>query len=71
METLQQTLKDAHDWANSRINHLVMNAMDLKNPELVEDADCIRREFDEWLDPKVEDHDIFSMEYIGEGSKYD
>ena len=31
----------------------------------------IRKEFEEWLDPKVEDHDIFSLEFIGEGSKYD
>ena len=71
MVTLQQTLKDAHDWANSRIHNLVVSAMDLKNPELVEDADCIRREFDEWLDPNLEDHDVFSMEYIGEGSDYE
>jgi len=71
MVTLQQTLKDIHDWSHSRINHLVMNAMDLKDPELVENADCIRREFNEWLDPNIDDHDIFSMEYIGEGSDYE
>ena len=70
METLEETLKEVHDWANSKISHLAVKAVDLKDPELIEDAECIRREFDEWLDPKVEDHDIFSLEYIGEGSEY-
>ena len=71
MATLQQTLKEAHDWANSRISRLSISAVDLKDPELVEDAESIRREFEEWLDPVIEDHDIFSIEYIGEGSEYD
>jgi hypothetical protein len=30
----------------------------------------IHREFSEWFDPKAEDHDIYSLEYIGEGSEY-
>ena len=71
MATLQQTLKEAHDWANSRISRLAISAVDLKDPELVEDAESIRREFEEWLDPKIDDHDIFSIEYIGDGSEYD
>ncbi len=29
------------------------------------------QEFKEWLIPESEDHDIFSLEYIGEGSEYD
>ena len=68
METLEQTLKNTHDWARMRIatlthsNNKEINALDEK---------CIREEFKEWLDPDLEDHDIFSMEYIGEGSKYD
>tara|TARA_B100000287_G_scaffold191225_1_gene180466 strand:+ start:287 stop:400 length:114 start_codon:yes stop_codon:yes gene_type:complete len=32
----------------------------------VEDAHSLRMEFDEWLDPNVEDHEIFSLEYIGD-----
>ena len=36
----------------------------------VNDAMSIHREFSEWFDPKVEDHDIFSLEFIGEGSEY-
>ena len=71
MVTLQEILKEAHDWANSRISHLAISAVDLKDPELVEDAEAIRREFEEWLDPEVDDHDIFSIEYIGEGSEYE
>ena len=68
METLEQTLKNTHDWARMRIatlthsNNKEINALDEK---------CISEEFKEWLDPDLEDHDIFSMEYIGEGSKYD
>ena len=68
METLEQTLKNTHDWARMRIatlthsNNKEINALDEK---------CIREEFKEWLDPDLEDHDVFSMEYIGEGSDYD
>ena len=68
METLEQTLKNTHDWARMRIatlthsNNKEINALDEK---------CIREEFKEWLDPDLEDHDIFSMEYIGDGSEYD
>ena len=68
METLEQTLKNTHDWARMRIALLThsgnkeINALDEK---------CIREEFKEWLDPDLEDHDIFSMEYIGDGSEYD
>ena len=40
-------------------------------PELQERLREIREEFKEWLDPDLEDHDNFSMEYIGDGSEYD
>ena len=68
MESLEQTLERNHTWARMRIATLThshnkeINALDEK---------CIREEFKEWLDPDLEDHDIFSMEYIGDGSKYD
>jgi hypothetical protein len=39
--------------------------------EDIEEAESIRQEFKEWLIPESEDHDIFSLEYIGEGSEYD
>ena len=68
METLENTLNQVHEWARMRIAILThsgnkeINALDEK---------CIREEFKEWLDPNLEDHDVFSLEYIGEGSKYD
>ena len=40
------------------------------DPELVEDAESIRKEFKEWLDSGVKEHNIYSLEYIGEGSDY-
>ncbi len=72
MEILEETLRHVHYWANSRINSLTVSAMDMKDPENIEDAYAIQCEFKEWLDPESgEDHDIFSMEYIGEGSEYE
>ena len=56
METLQQTLK--------RVEFL-------SEKDMHDDAFCIVQEFSEWLDPDVDDHDVFSMEYIGTGSDYD
>ena len=68
METLEQPLKNTHDWAKMRIATLTHSA----NKEInALDEKCIREEFREWFDPDLEDHDIFSMEYIGRGSKYD
>ena len=64
METLQQTLKNTHEWALKRVEFL-------SEKDMHDDAFCIVQEFSEWLDPDVDDHDVFSMEYIGEGSKYD
>ena len=67
MGTLEQTLKQTHDWAIDRIT-ILTEEMD---PELLEDAFSIEREFDEWLAPENDDHEIFSLEYIGEGSEYE
>ena len=66
MEILEQTLRTSHDWALSRIHELSEGS----DVEKVNDAMAIHREFSEWFDPKAEDHNIFSLEYIGEGSKY-
>ena len=71
METLEQTLSETPDYAIHRMNSLCLKANDIKDAGLVLDAESIRKEFEEWLDPKVEDHDIFSLEFIGKGSKYD
>ena len=45
MTTLEQTLRTSHDWAVNRINILNKN---LNNA----DAEAIRSEFNEWMDPK-------------------
>ena len=58
MVTLEQTLRQTHDWAIDRIHTLAE-----KN---IEDAHAIQSEFYEWLNPNIEDHDIYSLEYIGD-----
>jgi hypothetical protein len=58
MVTLEQTLKTSHDWALDRIHYL--------SQDNIEDAHAIQSEFSEWLDPDIPEHDIFSLEYIGE-----
>jgi hypothetical protein len=58
METLEKTLQTAHDWAVDRIHTLC--------EENIEDAHAIQSEFSEWLNPNILDHDIFSLEFIGE-----
>jgi hypothetical protein len=58
MVTLVETLKLTHDWAVDRIHTLC--------DEDIEDAHAIQSEFSEWLNPDIEDHDVFSLEYIGD-----
>ena len=58
METLEKTLQTTHDWAIDRIHTLC--------EENIEDAHAIQSEFCEWLNPSILDHDIFSLEFIGE-----
>ena len=65
METLESTLQNTHDWAVDRMHTLC----DSKSDDLlesVENAHAIQSEFAEWLDPTVEDHEIYSCEYLGE-----
>jgi len=58
MATLVQTLKLTHDWAVDRI-HTICD-------EDLENAYAIQSEFSEWLNPDIDDHDVFSLEYIGD-----
>ena len=60
MVTLEETLQTTHDWAVDRIHTLC--------EENIEDAHAIQSEFSEWLNPDIPDHDIFSLEFIGEGN---
>ena len=65
MEILEKTLQVTHDWAVDRIHTLC----DMKPDDVlksVEDAHAIQSEFAEWLDPDIEDHEIYSLEYLGE-----
>ena len=64
METLEQTLKNTHDWSRDRIH-----VLDKKKKN--DDAYALFLEFEEWYDEDVDDHDIFSLEYIGMGSTYE
>ena len=58
MITLEITLKECHDWAIDRICFLSENDSD--------DAYAIQSEFSEWLNPNISEHDVYSLEYIGE-----
>ena len=62
MITLEQTLRTSHDWAVDRIHSLC-------EQKDYEDANAIQSEFSEWLNPDIPDHDIFSLEYIGESDE--
>ena len=64
MATLDSTVRLAHDWALDRINLMS------KDVESIQDAYSILREFEEWIEPDTESHEIFSLEYIGEDSEY-
>ena len=67
METLtplEKIIQQSHEWAIDRVHLLTNNKQE-------EDAYSIVQEFSEWINPKDEEHDIFSLEYIGEGSEYD
>jgi len=66
MDILEETLRLSHDWALNRIHELSEGS----NINKVNDAMSIHREFKEWFDPKSDEHDIFSLEFIGEGSEY-
>jgi hypothetical protein len=58
MVTLEQTLRQTHDWAVDRIHFLSEND--------IEDAYSIQAEFKEWLNPDIPDHDVISMQYSGD-----
>ena len=58
MVTLEKTLRHTHDWAVDRIHTL--------SEENIDNAHAIQSEFCEWLNPEILEHDIFSLEFIGE-----
>ena len=58
MTTLEKTLRKSHDWAVDRIHYL--------SEKDIDNAYAIQSEFSEWLNPDIPEHDVFSLEYIGE-----
>ena len=60
-------MNDTYDWSLYRINELCSRG----DFEEVVNGDSIRQEFNEWLSDNYEDQEIISLEYIGEGSKFD
>jgi hypothetical protein len=62
MSILENTLRNSHDWAIDRIHTLC----DRNDEYDYQNAYAIQQEFVEWLDPNIEEHDIFSLQYIGE-----
>lgn len=58
MTTLEKTLRQSHDWAIDRMHYLSeMN---------IDDAHALQEEFSEWLNPNIPEHDVFSLEYLGD-----
>ena len=66
METLEQTMKRTYKWSLNRITDLCS-----KDIDDVYNAVSIHEEFSEWLHGEHDDHDVFSLTYIGEGSEDD
>jgi hypothetical protein len=71
METLQKTLRHTHDWALDRIEVLSSRSIHDRDFDLYEDSNAIAQEFYEWVNPEIEDQEVISLEYIGEGSRYE
>jgi len=62
MVTLIETLRLTHDWATDRIHTLC----DINEEHEYQNAYAIQSEFSEWLDSEIPEHDIFSLEFIGD-----
>ena len=67
MGTLKESVNDTYDWSLYRIKELCSR----RDFEEVVNGDSIRQEFNEWLSDNYKDQEIISLEYIGEGSKFD
>jgi len=60
MVNLERTIKISHNWALERIHTLC------QDDSRIDDAYSITKEFDEWLEPELDEHDILSLEFIGD-----
>ena len=59
MTTLESTLRHSHDWAVDRIHFLCEH-------DEIEYAHAIQSEFNEWMNPNIPEHDVLSLEFIGD-----
>ena len=71
METLEQTLWVIRNWSIDRVHTIIEEASSdvVRGDQLVDaidDAYSIQQEFSEWLNPDIDDHDVVSLEYIGD-----
>ena len=64
MVTLDQTVSLTREWAINRLHTLCDTETD-DLLELIEDAHALQCEFSEWLNPEIIDHEIYSLEYLG------
>ena len=69
MDSFTKNLRTTYDWSIDRMNDLCTDG----DIEQLKNAVSIRQEFAEWLirENKEVNHDIVSLEYIGEGSDFD
>ena len=69
MDSFTKSLRTTYDWSIDRMNDLCTDG----DIEQLKDAVSIRQEFAEWLlrEDKSVDHDLVSLEYMGEGSEFD
>ena len=70
MDILDRTISEAHGWAKERIHILCERGEVESIPSLKDDAFSIFKEFEEWYDENIEDHEVYSLEYIGEDSEF-
>jgi hypothetical protein len=71
METLEQTLWVIRNWSIDRVHTIIdESSTDVvrsdKLVDAVDDAYSIQQEFAEWLNPDIDDHDVVSLEYLGD-----
>ncbi len=60
MVNLEETIQISHNWAIDRIHTLC------QDDENIDDAYALTKEFDEWLEPEIDEHDVLSLEFIGD-----
>lgn len=63
MASLEKTLRLNYNWALDRIHTLCQDDSD---DSKIDDAYALTQEFDEWLEPEHEEHDVLSLEFIGD-----